>query len=139
MTFTVIGGPPAGITGDQGDVLMVETPGLVGRGLHAHGIGHGHDGDYQCLGLVADITIQSDAVRAGRALPATASAIHRRQRRHRDADLRRRGFGDSLTIVGTDGDDTIVHTPHAGIDEGHVRVNTCWASVTRTWASWARA
>jgi large repetitive protein len=42
------------------------------------------------------------------------------------------GGGDSLTIIGTAGDDTIVHTPHAGIDEGHVRVNTLLGIEYRT-------
>jgi hypothetical protein len=124
MTFTIIGGPPSGITGDQGDVLMVETPGLVDVVYTPTGSDTGTMVITNTLGLVADITIQGTPFVPPPNCPQLPPPLIGGNGGIETLIYDGEGFGDNLTIVGTVDGDIMVHTPGAGVDEGHVRVNT---------------
>jgi len=128
----VVGGAPSAVTGDQGDVLQIETPfgsndnaiytptgsdtGTVlidenGNQTHDAGI----DTLIEILAFIPDLVCP----------PEEGPVLHVFSRGGVEQLIYDgEGAGDSLTVNGTAGGDTIVHTPHAGIDEGHVRVNT---------------
>ncbi|HUG70264.1 MAG TPA: CHRD domain-containing protein, partial [Pirellulaceae bacterium] len=124
VELTIIGGPPSGITGDQGDVLMVETPGQVDMVYTPTGSDTGTMVITNANGLVADITIQSDPFVPVAPCPPLFPPLIGGNGGIETLIYDGEGFDDSVTINGTDNDDVIVHTPGAGIDEGHVRVNT---------------
>lgn len=127
MELTLIGGPASGITGDQGDVLMIETPGLVDAVYTPTGADTGSLQITNVNGLVANLTIQSQAYVPGIDCPPLPEPLIGGNGGIETLIYDGEGFGDQLTVNGTDGDDTILHTPGAATDAGTLRVNALLA------------
>lgn len=127
MELTLIGGPASGITGDQGDVLMVETPGLVDAVYTPTGSDTGSLQITNVNGLVANLTIQSQAYVPGIDCPPLPLPLIGGNGGIETLIYDGEGFGDRLTVNGTDGDDTILHTPGAATDSGTLQVNALLA------------
>jgi len=127
MQFTIIGGPASSITGDQGDVLAIETPGLVDVVYTPTGSDTGLLAITNTNGVVANITIQNTPYIPGPECPPLPPPLIGGNGGIETLIYDGEGFGDSLTILGTLEADTILHTPGSGIDEGSVRVNTLLA------------
>jgi Ca2+-binding RTX toxin-like protein len=129
----IVGGPPSAVTGDQGDVVEVETPGdvvdtvfytptgsdtgelLIDEG----GMAGVFDSTDTLIEILTFFTIDcppADGILEYQSSEGGAEALVY------DGE----GSDDLFTLVGTDMDDTILHNPSAagGIDEGFFRVNT---------------
>jgi hypothetical protein len=115
----IAGGTPSAVTGDQGDVFELETPFAQDVIYTPTGSDSGHI-DLDTVGGGAEIAnIELGSWTNACGIVGLNSSIGGIEEFVYDGE----GAGDNFTIVGTDGDDTIVHTPGAGRDEGTLRVN----------------
>jgi hypothetical protein len=110
----VAGGTPSAVTGDQGDVFELETPGQQTLSYTPTGSDSG----------VIDITTLSSIITLGTFVDACPplnydSSVGGLEEFVYDGE----GANDLLTLIGTGLDDTIVHTPGSAGDEGTLRVN----------------
>ena len=130
MNVRVVGGPPSAVTGDQGDVLEIETPGAVADDVQYTPTGSetgrvvlnedGIDG-YQALGT--DTLIEIFATLPPLGLPTGWSSA---------AHLLSPGGIEQLIYEGESSNDNLrvdagsrfVHTPGAAVDAGRMDILT---------------
>jgi Ca2+-binding RTX toxin-like protein len=129
----IVGGAPSAATGDQGDVVEVETPGDAADSVFYTPTGsdtgrlliEGAGGADTLIEILSTFTIfcpLPDPLEDFEYISSTGGAEHFIY----DGEGGE-GGDDEFTIIGTGGDDTIVHTPGEAIDEGRFRVNTLLA------------
>lgn len=117
VQLTIAGGPPSAVTGDQGDVFELETPGTGADTVTFQPTGS--DTGNITLDQGTDSVIQLVNTFSIAALGYISSPGG-----FEDFVYDGEGDNDNLTIVGTAGVDTIVHTPGAAFDEGRFRINS---------------
>ena len=125
MRVEVAGGAPSDGADNEGDRLVLETPGHRHRVLHArqrsdtgtilideNANATFEVGDTQIV--IGPIVMADPPINYNSTQPPGIELF----------EYDGEGGNDTFYIVGTAGDDTITHTPGAAIDEGTLRVNT---------------
>ncbi|MFV2069643.1 MAG: beta strand repeat-containing protein, partial [Pirellulales bacterium] len=131
VNVRITGGPPSAETGDQGDVVEVETPGAAADRvfytptssetgtvlLDEDGDGIYTDASTDSLiQIVSEFVIDCDGDDVNEYRSSTGGV----EQLVYDGEA----ADDELTVVGTTGDDTIIHTPGSTVDAGQVAVNS---------------
>ncbi len=116
----VAGGTPSAVTGDQGDVLELETPGTQTVTYTPTG---SDTGVINLITLTSTITIGS-FLNACPSAPGANDGYNSSPGGVEEFVYDGEGGNDLFTIIGTAAIDTITHTPGTGNDEGTLRVNT---------------